>query len=553
MEGVPDSQVTRVFIGGLSASVTSADIEKTFASLGRVNNVEFVCTNDRSFAFMDFEPNSDKALAKLFATVSFLNLNPFFPYITVSGGKLRLEKAKEHYLARLKREWAEDVKLATAVNLDMKKDAEHLKTSECLNQEKLQFRIFFPKLRKVKTLPFKGTGKHKYSFQRIEVPPLPLHFCDCEEHHELSKTVSQDYLSSLNKVAYEKERSIMTSMMNKLFQEEETEISASGMIKLAKNENTMDPCNNDIQVKETEEIQEADADNLVTNIGMGQSDDMLAQLKGREILSVDQESRFVKLKPFKNKLMRHKAHSQKQQKTALSGASEVVLSQESGPMVAGKTAGDEFTLILPRNKIPEGRQELETVTEAPVLNSQTELERSTVESTRSNSWVQKSSWKDLVGGLGNSSFSISNVLPGISSLETKLPNASDPDTITSAAKKRKVQSEVDGSKSLEVKRSIQQKQDVAPGLVELPRKGDRNKAVVEDGTGEPQENGQQQHKRTIPKVNIGEVCTFMRSAESEKQWTKAKSALSRYLKKKSNENKDSKLSKGMSTHQRNLI
>lgn len=244
--------------------------------------------------------------------------------------------------------------------------------------------------------------------------------------------------------------------------------------------------------------------------------------------------------------MRNKAHTQKQQTTAFSGASEVALNQESGPTVAGKTAEDEFTSILPRSKIPEGRQQLDTVTEAPVLNSQMELERSTVESARSNSWIQKSSWKDLVGGLGNSSFSISNVLPGISSLETKLTNASDPATITSAAaKKRKVQSEVEGSKSLEV-----WQKDVAPDLVEMPRKGDRNKGVVKDGSGESQENSQQQHKRTIPKVSIGEVCTFMRSAESEKQWTKAKSTLSKYLKKNSNENKDSRLLKGMSTHRK---
>ncbi|XP_073108246.1 uncharacterized protein [Elaeis guineensis] len=67
---------------------------------------------------------------------------------TWKGGKLRLEKAKEHYFARLKREWAKDVNLATTVHLDMKKDAEHLKMSECLDQEKMQFRIFFPKLRK---------------------------------------------------------------------------------------------------------------------------------------------------------------------------------------------------------------------------------------------------------------------------------------------------------------------------------------------------------------------------------------------------------------------
>uniref|UniRef100_A0A0R0JCW9 Uncharacterized protein n=1 Tax=Glycine max TaxID=3847 RepID=A0A0R0JCW9_SOYBN len=34
----------------------------------------------------------------------------------------------------------------------------------------------------VKSIPFSGTGKHKYIFQNIKVPPLPVHFCDCEEH-----------------------------------------------------------------------------------------------------------------------------------------------------------------------------------------------------------------------------------------------------------------------------------------------------------------------------------------------------------------------------------
>lgn len=532
-EAAASSRVTRVFIGGLSASVTAADLEKTFASLGRVDDVEFVRTDGRSFAYMDFEPNSDKALAKLFST---------YNGCTWKGGKLRLEKAREHYLARLKREWAEDEKLATPVTLDTERNAENQKKLEYLNQEKMQLRIFFPKLRKMKALPFKGTGKHKYSFQRIEVPPLPIHFCDCEEHYELSK--SQEHLSSLNSVAYVKERSIMTSVMNKLFEKEENEMAASGMIKLAENANTMDLSNNDIQVKETEEIQEADADNLVTNIGLGQSDDMLALLREREAPSVDQESRFGKPKSFTNKLMRNKARSQKQQKTALIGTSEVVLNQESGPSVAGKTAEDAFTSILPRNKVPEGHQEMETFAEAPALDRQTELKTSTAEPTGSHSWIQKSSWKDLVAGSGNISFSISHVLPGVSSL-AKPPEASDSAAITSASgKKRKVQSEAGCSKSLDVKQNIQEKQDAAPRLVELPRKGDRNEAFAEDGSGEPQDNGEQQPKRTIPKVNIGEVCTFMRCAESEKQWTKAKSVVSGYLKTKSNENKASKLWKG---------
>lgn len=63
--------VNRIFIGGLGANVTSDDIATIFASLGRIRNVECVRTNGRSFAYMDFEPQSDKALAKLFSSVSF--------------------------------------------------------------------------------------------------------------------------------------------------------------------------------------------------------------------------------------------------------------------------------------------------------------------------------------------------------------------------------------------------------------------------------------------------------------------------------------------------
>lgn len=68
------SIVKRIFIGGLDASVTAADIERTFSSLGRVHNIEFVRTDLRSFGFMDFEPKSDKDLSKLFAVVSHLHI-----------------------------------------------------------------------------------------------------------------------------------------------------------------------------------------------------------------------------------------------------------------------------------------------------------------------------------------------------------------------------------------------------------------------------------------------------------------------------------------------
>lgn len=70
---VADSAIKRIFIGGLSATVTASDMETTFSPLGKIHNVEFVRSDGRSFAFMDFEPNSEKSLAKLFAAVIFLN------------------------------------------------------------------------------------------------------------------------------------------------------------------------------------------------------------------------------------------------------------------------------------------------------------------------------------------------------------------------------------------------------------------------------------------------------------------------------------------------
>jgi hypothetical protein len=59
----------RIFVGGLAESVGTADLEAVFASAGRVAGVEFVRTNGRSFAYVDFHCPSDKALAKLFSTV----------------------------------------------------------------------------------------------------------------------------------------------------------------------------------------------------------------------------------------------------------------------------------------------------------------------------------------------------------------------------------------------------------------------------------------------------------------------------------------------------
>lgn len=68
------------------------------------------------------------------------------------GGKIRLEKAKEHYLTRLKREWEQDAAAAEAaaqeavVKDNAKQDKPKLDKAAL---EGMKINIYFPKLRKV--------------------------------------------------------------------------------------------------------------------------------------------------------------------------------------------------------------------------------------------------------------------------------------------------------------------------------------------------------------------------------------------------------------------
>lgn len=72
MKGEDQSRI-RIFIGGLGESVTREDVEKvlTQKSLGKVEDIEFVRTKGRSFAYVDFSPSDDHSLSKLFSMVRF--------------------------------------------------------------------------------------------------------------------------------------------------------------------------------------------------------------------------------------------------------------------------------------------------------------------------------------------------------------------------------------------------------------------------------------------------------------------------------------------------
>lgn len=64
---------TRIFVGDLGLNVKAEDLLNTFSCLGKLESVEIIRNQGRSFAYFDFVPSSPKSLSKLFSTV-FLTL-----------------------------------------------------------------------------------------------------------------------------------------------------------------------------------------------------------------------------------------------------------------------------------------------------------------------------------------------------------------------------------------------------------------------------------------------------------------------------------------------
>ncbi|XP_039146287.1 uncharacterized protein LOC120283644 [Dioscorea cayenensis subsp. rotundata] len=421
----------RIFVGGLGAGVTAEDMEKTFSSLGSVAAVQLVRTNGRSFAYMDFHPNSDKSLARLFA-----NYNGCM----WKGGKLRVEKAKEHYLARLSREWAEDAKLnttsSTPLDLNLDKNPNTSNNPQILNQENMQLNIYFPKLRKVKPLPFKGTGKHKYSFQRIEVPPLPIHFCDCEEHSMFPETFSQKHLSRSNSVMHKKELSIMTAVMDKIFKMDGSASDRHTTLDIESNKSV--PLDNEYMLEDSDEASPSDPDNLLTNIGLQhQGDDALDQiLLEVEDLLEHQESKSSKLYPSKDGITGTNIKSCKKQHTCGTSAPINPLEQKSCVVLEVKVAEVDHVPISLRKKTSKNcMKEVEMPADALPMQSKAEPSEN-IEPSKGHSWQQKSSWKDLVGEVDSSSFSISHVIPAINLAAQNSPISNGSDLDMSVVRKK---------------------------------------------------------------------------------------------------------------------
>ncbi|EEF39446.1 protein REPRESSOR OF SILENCING 3 [Ricinus communis] len=373
----------RIHVGGLGENVTRDDLCNLLSKVGiGFQSVDIIRTKGRSFAYIDFLPSSVSALPKLFNT---------YNGCVWKGGRLKLDKAKEHYLDRLKREWAEDAQLANStcsddVNNDADKQMESpRKTKKDLSLDKKQLRLFFPRLQKLKSIPFSGTGKHKYSFRRVEVPSLPLHFCDCEEHSgslHAPKGKQIPVLEEQGGGVNQEELDLMISVMNRLFEIENVSGAPHSDNELTKEEDYNTNATDNPQLDESEGYSTADEDDLIINVVS----------RRKETAFSNQESKLNKRQASEDRpaqeVLRKRTRNDKENDTNnyVSVASQGKGSLQAPSNGPGMLSGDQL------------------------IESQSIVKQS----APGVSWSQKSSWRELVGNRNNNAISISDILPGIS-------------------------------------------------------------------------------------------------------------------------------------------
>ncbi|KAL5769095.1 hypothetical protein ACOSQ2_015878 [Xanthoceras sorbifolium] len=384
-----EAEKTRIYVGGLGEKVTSDELSNIFSSLGKVESVEIVRTKSRSFAYLDFCPSHHKSLSKLFST---------YNGCVWKGGKLRLEKAKEHYLERLKREWSSSAAAAaaaaatTTTNQSSTHENPTSKSNKLLHsQNNNMLKIYFPRLCKLKSLPFSGTGKHKYSFQRVEAPPLPTYFCDCEEHSIPSDTAEGKQIHDLEAqagVMNEEELNIMNSVMNKLFERENVSNAAPSETAL---------------IDGGHAESEADEDNLITNV-VSRGNNGMAFSRCQQKTTILRKSQ--KLTPSETQTSKDRSiqNLPKVQKVNISS-----LTKKRKSLVIEEGIDHESASTKP---VGDVNMQTRPDKSRKLLQAQpAETQLGSKQSNTNHSWSQKMSWRRLVGDKDNSIFSVSNILP----------------------------------------------------------------------------------------------------------------------------------------------
>ncbi|XP_031116455.1 uncharacterized protein LOC116020102 isoform X2 [Ipomoea triloba] len=523
------------------------------------------------------------------------------------GGRLRLEKAKQHFLVHLKREWEEDAKVASdsACPPSSPTTGSSDKPQKNPNLEKMQLHIYFPKLRKIRLVPLKGTGKHKYSFQRVEVPRFPTHFCSCEEHSGAAYTPKEkpliDKEIEIGGVDQE-ELNIMASVMNKIFERENRPETAFKYVEGSDGVQSLTNVADHSMVDEA--MDDDDDDGIIINVVQRKNEGISTSYDiGKKPVTHNQKS------PSEVKHGDQKTAARKREFPQDTGGGAIdnlsatndgkhnfralagdavdachieakscslqsnckASSQQSalGDPVDIKTDVTLNTADVGVDSTPEKKrqrhqsgtdlqfkpdgvdmssftdeknQEKSEQHEGPAKigeASSSKVNASTKKSAKGASWLQTSSWTQLVGGMNSSSFSISQIVPSFNFERQDL-------SISSGSGKQENGTDNSKGNMSKMGGGTNVNPPPAPGIsIDGASEEKSNNVQLDQGVSKP-DNHQQRDgvtneekkdqltskQTSLPDVSIGETCSFTKSATSMKQWMKAKTALSGSLKKK---------------------
>ncbi|GER36125.1 RNA-binding (RRM/RBD/RNP motifs) family protein [Striga asiatica] len=566
-----------IYIGGLGSSVQEDDLKKTFTSpqLGSVQSVEIIRSKGRSFGYLEYAPASDKGLAKLFST---------YNGCMWKGGRLKLEKAKEDYLSRLRREWTEDAELEMKSSNRIENDSAPARQNPKVDQDinKLQLNIFFPKLRK-------------------HCGPLQLAKRNTTDHHETRNIGDKHEMDAYG--VNEDELNMMKSILGKLLEDEDNSKSVFNEAKPSKeiNKNTDLADDNLPADKVDEEELESDEDSIVINIVGRPSKKRVASFEdwGQRTTPTNQDSlsrefetsskvtstklgSSNKEKPLPDKKRKQPVHDitpskKKSKKESPLGSTDNPISVNTQPTET-KSASTQLSSDAPHprksawrdltsnkentafcisdilsNPNPEPEPRSDPLPQAPPHSNEdlghedqsNEDDRDMSELTnaqlakpsgksedkyaRGPFWRQKSSWLQLIADTNKSAFNISQILPGA--------NFEKPEVIKSGNNDfSNLRIGIEDSEKSHVGANEGSQSHVNQTVDVLIEKKDFElKSIVEEkdeaSVPEHVSSNLLQSSRVVPEIVISETCPFMRSDASMKEWAKTKAAVSGSLKK----------------------
>lgn len=176
--------------------------------------------------------------------------------------------------------------------------------------------------------------------------------------------------------------------------------------------------------------------------------------------------------------------------------------------------------VIKTSALEESSQELQNKSTSFIDQHQSNENPVSNQFGRGSSWLQKSSWMQLVGGTTNT-FSISQLVPDIDKLKSTIPKSYDVDASSKVTKVTSYSNLNSSSKHPKGNKTIRAEKSV--GDSDSKKTSPMASNEPDKSQNEPEKLGE--NCDDTLSTDTGKVCLFMRNADSVMQWTKIRAAV----------------------------